>query len=433
MPLHPDARVRLLKNLKEGLASLRVKHDQFVDSFLAFLVLHKAEEVLPKTGKLRILWEDWIDDTPLHTFVTDRVREELRDRAEYVAGDELRKLADVPGFGDTDSLAELLVAEFESLPWHYTLTTEFPPALPQFPKDRTTVELGAKTRVAFCDLFFRQAYSLSHPDERVRKRVLTSGGAFSILLTDEFDWKDDTAYFQFEAAGFIGSYGTGAQADSANRALRRFVGLALGLKLFKHELKYKPFPTKRFWIVHRKADDEWSIQERLEMDVEDATVLDNIQLWSGFEQSYPEESRLPWLQGLLFSSASQALNVPTGSNLGLAAEWFFDSFKGRDETLTYVRRMTCLEILLGEHGDTSKISLGELLGNRLAYLIGRSHADREKVLKDFREIYGLRSRILHHGKHRFSKDERATLWNLRAFCERAIQEEAKMLTADVEA
>src|SRR3546814_7463247 len=89
--------------------------------------------------------------------------------------------------------------------------------------------------------------------------------------------------------------------------------------------------------------------------------------------------------------------------------------------------MTCIEILCGEHADTSKVSLGELLGNRLAYLIGRSHADREKVLRDFRDIYSLRSRILHHGKHRFSLEERAHLWELRGFYERALEAEAKML------
>lgn len=408
-----------------------MRHEQFVDSFLTFLVLHKAEEVLPKTGRLRLLLEEWISDTPILSFVSDRVREELRDRREYVTGDDLKRLADIDGFGDTDAFAESLVSEFESLPWSYTLTTRFPDALPPLPQDQTTIELGLRSRLSISDLLFKQTYSVAHPDEQVRNRLAGASGALALLVDNDFAWEDAAPYFQFEPTGFIGPYGTGTQSDEANRALRRFVGLALGLKLFTHKPHYRPFTPARFWLLHRKVDEQWVAQDRFDIDNEDAGVLNGLQLWNGFSNSYPEEHKIPWLQGLLVR-ISKALTAASNANLGLAAEWYFDSFKGRDDTLTYVRRMTCLEILLGEHADTSKVSLGELLGNRLAYLVGRSHSERERVLRQFREIYGLRSRILHHGKHRFTMAERGTLWELGSLCERALQEEAKMITADSE-
>jgi len=429
MALHPKAKDRLLEELKRGLNALRVKHALFVDSFMAFLCFYQAQEVLPKTGRYRDALEEWVDDTPLTTFVANRLRELLRSWSKYDAENEKVPLKDIDGFSAIDDVASSLLDEFESLPWEYTLSTAFPDALPAFPAGVTTAQLDAKSRVGVCDLFFRESFPLNHDDEEVTNRVLKGSGGLAIFLPDAFDWTDNAAYFQVEAAGYIGPYGGEAPSDGANRALRRFVGLGLGLKLFAHEPKYTPIPKRRFWLIHKKAGDAWVIHERLDVDVEDSTILDGLKLWDAFSKEYPEHHKIPWLQGLVTRAAS-ALSAPSSSTLGLAAEWFFDSFKGRDEALTYVRRMTCLEILLGEHGDTSKISLGELLGNRLAYLIGQSHTDRESVLKDFREIYGLRSRILHHGKHRFSKEERTKLWKLKSFCERALQEESKMLTAD---
>lgn len=429
MPMHPDLKIRLLTELKKGVASLRVKHSQFVDSFISFMALHGAEQVLPQTGKVRASLESWIGDTPLFTFVTSRVDEQLSEKAIYESDEALVRLADIEGFEDSDAISEGLVEEFESLPWHYTLSTRFPDALPTIPKDRTTTNLGPNARLAVCDLFFRGNFPLEHPDDKKRKRILNPGMGL-LLLGEEFNWQDDAAYFQFDAVGYIGPYGQGTQFDEANRALRRFVGLALGLKLFTHSPQYKPFPTKRFWLVHREVGGARVLHNRLELDAEDSAMLDGLKLWNGFEKSYPADHKEPWLQGLLFLNVSGSLSVASASNLGLAAEWFFDSFKGRDEILTYVRRMTCLEILLGEHADSSKVSLGDILSNRLAYLIGKSHADREKVLEEFREIYKLRSRILHHGKHRFTSKERTTLWTLRSFCERALQAEAELHEAD---
>ena len=43
-----------------------------------------------------------------------------------------------------------------------------------------------------------------------------------------------------------------------------------------------------------------------------------------------------------------------------------------------------------------------LLRNRLAYLIGKNPSDRNALLKDFDEIYKVRSQIVHRGKARLS-------------------------------
>jgi hypothetical protein len=57
-----------------------------------------------------------------------------------------------------------------------------------------------------------------------------------------------------------------------------------------------------------------------------------------------------------------------------------------------------MEILLGDKAASDLMGLGELLRNRCAYLISRNHAEREEILQDFKEIYAVRSHIVHAGK-----------------------------------
>ena len=92
--------------------------------------------------------------------------------------------------------------------------------------------------------------------------------------------------------------------------------------------------------------------------------------------------------------------------------------------------MVVLEILLGEKDSSDEIGLGELLRNRCAYLISKTHKDRSEILQDFKRIYAVRSQIVHRGKSRLTPDERSLFHNLRWMCRRVIQEELTLLKAD---
>ena len=92
--------------------------------------------------------------------------------------------------------------------------------------------------------------------------------------------------------------------------------------------------------------------------------------------------------------------------------------------------MICLEILLGDKQVSDLVGLGELLGNRCAFLVGRSRTQRDKILADFRRIYDTRSRIVHSGQNRLTAKEEDDLWTLRWLCSRVVQEEMRLLIAD---
>lgn len=85
-----------------------------------------------------------------------------------------------------------------------------------------------------------------------------------------------------------------------------------------------------------------------------------------------------------------------------AARWLFDSHGGTNDLLQLVQAITALEILLGndEEDFKSRSTLGvtELLANRYAYSTHREESVRKRALRDFRNVYDARSRIVHSGK-----------------------------------
>lgn len=72
-------------------------------------------------------------------------------------------------------------------------------------------------------------------------------------------------------------------------------------------------------------------------------------------------------------------------------------------------------------------------GNRCAYLIATSHAERSELLQEFRNIYEVRSKIVHRGKSRLLLGERRLFNKLHWMCRRVIQEEVRLVEEDAKA
>jgi hypothetical protein len=427
MELHQNAKEQMLRDLHDDLGHLVIKNGQFIDRVSAFLSFYRANKVLPTQGKLKRSLEQWIGDFPFVEFCSDFLADELLLYGTYIAGDNSKLITELPGYEDVDDLSKRLLTAFESLPWSYALTLELGTnILPPLPEDATSYALGGNTHLNASNLFLAQEFPSGSSDEVIQKRFAAGGGINALLIQQPFEWKPDAAYFQAQVEGFVGPFGGGTPLDTATTGLKSFLGLGLGMRLFTHEDKYDRTPRRREWIVHRRAADQWELRQKLRLDDEDSRVLSELGLWNRFGANYPEDQKLPWLKSVL-ARVSAALRSDHSSTLRLASQWFWDSHKGNDEVLRYVRRMTTLEILLGEGADTSEASLGELLGNRLAYLIGKTHKERTETLAEFKKIYNIRSRILHRGKHRLVGEERYMMARLQKLCEKALDEEAKIV------
>jgi hypothetical protein len=120
-------------------------------------------------------------------------------------------------------------------------------------------------------------------------------------------------------------------------------------------------------------------------------------------------------------------NKSKGDLITLASEWLFDSYVRNDQRLSYVQAMIVLEILLGDKAMSDDIGLKRLLSNRCAYLIGKTQEERDAILRDFDQIYKVRSKIVHEGKSRLTHDEHELFFTLLSLCHHVIYKEIELL------
>jgi Apea-like HEPN len=138
------------------------------------------------------------------------------------------------------------------------------------------------------------------------------------------------------------------------------------------------------------------------------------------------------INGIWYYILSQLMRAvfsggPKAEPIILASGWLFDSYTGHDELLSCVQAMVVLEILLGDKAASDEIGLGWLLSNRCAYLIGKTQGERDDILRDFAQIYTVRSNIVHQGKPRLTRDELKLFYKLQWLCHRVIQKEIDLL------
>jgi hypothetical protein len=160
-------------------------------------------------------------------------------------------------------------------------------------------------------------------------------------------------------------------------------------------------------IVHRREDDRWVLSTHYDLNEAISRGLAALQLHDLDGWINTEKRRADWTadrlqdMGIVFRSPAQTEQIM------LASQWLFDSFCGQDVLLSFIQSMVVLEIILGDNATSDQIGLGTLLSNRLAYLIGATHEERERLLSVFKEIYDVRSQIVHRGKHKLSLKEQS--------------------------
>ncbi len=424
--INPNAIAAVKAALLEGLPVVSVDKGKFLDASSGFVAAYKADEALPQNGQLHDTLVEIIEERPFANFVFSILSSRLRDERDYLAEADKEKLLESGVFGDAEEVAEWLITQFTSLPWKYSFAIEFPPdALPLDVIEGASQQVGECCHVVKSDLFLADRFPLFHPNPK-RNSVLKSGGLLGLIGGDP-KWKDDRAFFTQEREGYVSIYGSGSVAEQCAFTLQSFVGLGLAMRLFNHRVRYDKEKIKFEWKVHQAVGDNWEYFTRFDLDDESKEALQHLISFQ-FADTYPEENRIPWLRSAI-KKISDVFSAENSQTIMLAAKWFFDSHKGRDQTLRYIRLMTTLEILLGEHADRSKASLGEILGNRLAYLIGKNHGERHEILQKFKKIYGVRSGILHHGKHKLKSSERNLISDLESYCRRAIEDEVSSLLA----
>ena len=107
-----------------------------------------------------------------------------------------------------------------------------------------------------------------------------------------------------------------------------------------------------------------------------------------------------------------------------ACRWAFDAIHESDEMSKVLCLGIACEALLG---SGSQESVTRTLADRLAYLVGESHQERESIQQDFIRFYKLRSNVAHGNRERLSNDELSCFYTALGLFSRAIRRELSSL------
>jgi len=429
MSLNLDA--RMLKAIEdraaENFPNITVENGTYPNFFETFIALHSSNEALPKRGDLAEIIESYTGELPSYQFISDDISRRLNEIRKFDANNNPVKITDIEFFSDHRSYLKDAISRFDSLPWEYIFSISLPKdSIRESMFNSDGIEFGQKCSIKKSDLLTEQTLPFETVPAHLEHRARGRQGIGALLLGPK-GWSEENPYFRTEIFGYVPYTGLNNTVERVERNLESIMGLGLAMQIFSFNQTENKAPTRLDWIVHRKIGDAWIFDSRFNVEESLSGAIMNIASFK-FPNTYPEEDRDKWIK---YSSEKigKVIESELNSSLVLSSKWYFDSFRKSDHALTYVRLMTCLEILLGDRSNSSSMSLSEVIGNRLAFLIGNDIKERSNILVKFKEIYNIRSRILHQGKHKLSTSDFSLMQTLKSYCERAIRAEVDMIIA----
>ncbi|MFG1690690.1 hypothetical protein ACGF5M_00805 [Gemmatimonadota bacterium] len=413
----------MTERLSTALLEIQVQNNQFL-IYSTTEAVAKLDDILPEPrSAVRQQLLKAVGESPLSDFVLEQLGAELQEKQEFQSEVPSTPLCSLPGYEDTEALATRLLSDFQSLPWRYLLMVSIPgaaadPVLGAFVDDRVPVSDSLSIK-----RWKESDAGVSHE--------LPKENLFGFLTPYAAGLTAGSTYLCEQTEGYVGPYGVTTPLFDYSLKLRGLLGIALALRLWEPGGSRYATPRRKSIIVLRETDGQWQYQGTHHLSYEDTEGIDSLRLFSRVsELESPEQAlfvRKDWAQvQIAFQSGRK------GDAIVRAGQWLFDSYCGTNELLKFVQAAVSLEILLGDKAATDLVGLGELLANRCAYLIGKTRSQRDEILRDFRQIYETRSKIVHRGHSRLTNEDLERLSKLRWMCSRVIQEELRLLQAEAD-
>jgi len=129
------------------------------------------------------------------------------------------------------------------------------------------------------------------------------------------------------------------------------------------------------------------------------------------------------LPALLMANAE-----PESGRVKSAIEWCFDSYTTENTTMSFLQTCIALEAIFGD--DVDNDNLTKTLADRCAYLVGTDIRGRKKIRENFKQLYTIRSKLVHGSATSLAADERHFLDWGRSILEYSIFKELKHLNLE---
>lgn len=444
LDLHKDCITRLIESVAETLEKVRVNNKVFLN-FDSILNLVGSDKILPEKGTVRDKLNKSVkEDLPLFYFLYESIGRDIYENGTYDSDAKESFLKELPSYGDLKAKAKQLIEEFNTLPWNYLISYELNASigqqLRQFMGDHNLSQhLTLTCPTSNYDQTYPLQSGIEQRDEAFFRDSRPGVGLLGSYLTDVSKplnkWNQTTAYLQVKTEGFIGRYVKTNPVEEAIATLKSFFGLSLAVRLMKIKevplglLSWARPQSESRIIVHRMIDDNWQVWTTYALPMELSETLNKFGI-DDLDGSLDASQIGNWIKQRILLISSAFENVRKSERILLAGQWLLDSYIGKNELLSFVQTTVAMEILLGDKSKSDIIGIGELLSNRCAYLIGKSHSQRAGILENFNSIYSVRSAIVHKGKSRLNSEENRLFKKLQWMCRRVIEEELNLLVED---
>ena len=354
-------------------------------------------------------------ETPIVDFTRDFIERRL-DRQVLVPPVQM-PLPQMEGFNDLEAVAGEIFDALSGFPFEYALIVGLPISLSdEMPSDGLW-KLSDQFQIAR-GAGLHNTYDVHSIND---DKVLNHG-------REHHAWSIRNAHLIVHTNGFVSGSYLNHPLQRTMEAIRGFFGLCIALELLKFHPLYLTRNPPPLVMIDRRANGEFVFDRSARM----PSALTSI--YNGLLYNKPPESDPPaqwfYVIGKPLVTLKYILSAPKedANRMVRAAQWYFDSLAGDNELLQFVQAMVALEILIGgTKEENARVGIGELMRNRIAYLIGKSIEERRVIMRTFDAIYDVRSSIVHAGHSRLTNEQRGQLWTLRDYVARVIRAEAKLL------
>ncbi len=429
--MHFDDRLRnkLLGILRTELPKIKLRNLGRLDIQSIFEMDRAFSKVLshaPNALKEQI--ETYVGERPLVSLTLGMFIRELASIApEVKAG--MDRLCALPLYRDVENLAQRIVTMLTELPHQYVAVIELPQDVSHLLyENQVPPILGQKLAVIGDWQGKQDGYPAPIKVAQVKPPVNTLTGLLGLTPpTENLNGIQQpqintplapTSHLYIKLEGHIDDVYSRQPLNHLKTIFKAFIGLAIGMEVFESAWETL-WSTPPLIGVYQDGAAGFIKMADEGIGNSESSLIRRIRVRNDGLDRLTTDLR----------TIVQTLDMDeTLPQLALAGRWLFDSHANDDALMGFMQLAICAEVLLGtEDGGDGVIAL---LANRCAYLIASSTKERNDLITEFKNIYKVRSKIVHRGHGTFKENERNQLRRLRVICNRILQREIQLAVSD---
>lgn len=411
-----DTRLRnkLLSTLRTELPKIELTASGYLDVVSVFDADKVFADVLMNAAKVRAQIEDYVGERPFVSLMYGVVNEEL-SAVSSVDRAGKNRLCELPPYSDVEALAIRLIALLEALPNHYVAVIELPSCISvEMHKSQEPPILGQNIAVIGLWHGKQEGYPYSPSEVPVKPPQNQLAGLLSSMsaVNTQPIAPLSHLYVRFEGL-FKAGYSEHPLARFTT-ILKAFYGLAIGIELLESGWMRAGAYTYTKVNVYQKALGGFHEVENTSIEGNISALINAISIREGVCARFMQD----------LSTVARVLDGNSFPQLVLAGRWLFDSYANRDFVMGFMQLAICAEVLLGTEDGSDGVTT--MLATRCAYLIATNAKERDALMKEFKSIYQVRSKIVHRGLGTLKTSEHNQFKRLQTIVNRVLHKEIQL-------